>query len=103
VLANYLGCAQGPTFGKLAGSAMPTPFHFGRSDRAHYATMEDRFSLAVVAAIATPFVFGTWKMRPMSNALVAMTPEEKASVKTYLTETNDCQLLSARVARLGKL
>jgi hypothetical protein len=32
-----------------------------------------------------------------------MTPEEKTSVKTYLKETNDYQVLSDRVARLGKL
>ena len=57
-------------------------------------------SLAIVGAIAAPFVFGTWKLRPMSKVWVPLTAEEKASVAAYLKETKDCQLLRDRVDAL---
>jgi hypothetical protein len=56
-------------------------------------------SLAIVGAIAAAFIFGTSKMRPTSENWVPITAEENASIAAYLKETNNCQVLSDRVAR----
>jgi hypothetical protein len=57
-------------------------------------------SLGIVGAIAAPFILGTSKMRPTWETWVPMTAEENASIAEYLKETNNCQVLSDRVARL---
>ena len=57
-------------------------------------------SLGIVGAIAAPFILGTSKMRPTWKNWAPITAEEKTSVAEYLKETNNCQVLSDRVARL---
>jgi hypothetical protein len=47
-------------------------------------------SLAVIGAIAAPFVFHTYKERPMNYGLVPLTTVEKASIAAELKETNNC-------------
>jgi hypothetical protein len=48
-------------------------------------------SLAVVGAIAAPFVFHTNKARPIAHGWVPLTAEEKAAIAGKLKETNNCQ------------
>jgi hypothetical protein len=49
-------------------------------------------SLAVVGALAAPFVFRTYKIRPPSvQTWVPMSEEVKAGVIAYMKRTNGCQ------------
>ena len=49
-------------------------------------------SLAVVGALAAPFVFRTYKMHPPSvQTWVPISEEVKAGVIAYMKQTNDCQ------------
>jgi hypothetical protein len=54
-------------------------------------------SLAVVGAIAAPFVFHTYKERPITHRLSPLTAEEKAAIAARLKETNDCGTIMDRV------
>ena len=54
-------------------------------------------SLAVVGAIVAPFVLRTYKMRPLSDAWVPYTAEQKSRIAANLARTNNCQTLSDRV------
>jgi len=47
-------------------------------------------SLAVVGAITAPFVFGTYKERPITHD-PPLTAKEKADIAAELKETNNCQ------------
>ena len=48
-------------------------------------------SLAVVAAIATPFASGTYKLRPTSEGIIPFSKEAEANLRAVLAETNNCQ------------
>jgi hypothetical protein len=48
-------------------------------------------SLAVIGAIAAPFVFHTYKARPISNVWLPLTAEEKEEQGAWVKSTNDCQ------------
>jgi hypothetical protein len=49
-------------------------------------------SLAIVGALAAPFAFRTYRVRPPSiQTWVPMTEEVKAGVIAYMKRTNDCQ------------
>jgi hypothetical protein len=48
-------------------------------------------SLAVVGAIAAPFVFDTYSEWPMTYGLVPLTAQEKTTIAAELKETNNCQ------------
>ena len=47
-------------------------------------------SLAVVAAFAAPFTFGTWKARPYSDQWISLTTQERANLAEAVANT-DCQ------------
>jgi|SRR5262245_33091283 len=51
--------------------------------------------VAVVAAIAAPFVFGTWKMPTMSETWVPLTVDQKANLDTYMQNTENCRTFEA--------
>jgi hypothetical protein len=48
-------------------------------------------SIAVVAAIATPFASGTYKANPLSKMFVPLSKDEEAEIRAVLAETNNCQ------------
>jgi len=48
-------------------------------------------SLAVVGAVAAPFVFGTWKARPTKEFLVPLTPDQKEKIAARMEKTNNCE------------
>jgi hypothetical protein len=56
-------------------------------------------SLAIIGALAGPFVFRTYRLEPTYEILVALTAEEKESIAAELRKTNDCQVLRERWAR----
>jgi hypothetical protein len=60
-------------------------------------------SLAIVAAIAAPFVTGTWKRQPKSSTWVPLTVEQRADDAAYLERTNNCQTLVDRTRELQRL
>ena len=51
--------------------------------------------VAVVGAITAPFVFGTWKMQPMSETWVPLTADQKANLGTYMQSTENCRIFEA--------
>ena len=51
--------------------------------------------VAVVGAITAPFVFGTWKMRPISETWVPLTADQKAKLGTYTQSTENCRIFEA--------
>ena len=53
-------------------------------------------SLAVVGAVAAPFVFGTWKARPLHDVVVPLTSEVKERFVAYLERTNNCKDASSK-------
>jgi hypothetical protein len=57
-------------------------------------------SLAVVGAIAAPFVTGAWKMTPMQSGQVPLTGWEKEHRASYLKETNNCETLKDQIDQL---
>jgi hypothetical protein len=59
-------------------------------------------SLAVVGAIAAPFVTGAWKMARMAWVPVPFSAQEKERRASYLKETNNCQTLTDRIEQLKK-
>jgi hypothetical protein len=50
-------------------------------------------SLAIVGAIAAPFAFKTWKVRPTSEVSVPLTADEKQRISGYLEKTKNCETL----------
>jgi hypothetical protein len=50
-------------------------------------------SLAVVAAVAVPFVFHTYKEGPTGKVWVSLTTENRKLYTARLMETNNCQTL----------
>jgi hypothetical protein len=50
-------------------------------------------SLAVVGAIAAPFVLKTYKENPYGKVWVSLTAEDMYRFKARLNETNNCQTL----------
>jgi hypothetical protein len=57
-------------------------------------------SLAVVGAIAAPFVLQTYDMYPISSVLIPFSESEKEHRAAYLKETNNCQTLKDRIDQL---
>ena len=51
--------------------------------------------VAVVGAIAAPFVFGTWKMPTTSETWVPLTAEQKAKLAIYMQSTENCRTFEA--------
>ena len=51
--------------------------------------------VAVIAAIAAPFVFGTWKMQTTSETWVPVTADQKAKLDTYMQNTENCRAFEA--------
>lgn len=49
--------------------------------------------VAVVAAIAAPFVFGTWK--PTSETWLPLAVDQKAKLERYMQSTENCQTFEA--------
>ena len=47
--------------------------------------------VAVVGAIAAPFVFGTWKMPTTSETWVPLTADQKAKLDIYMQNTENCR------------
>lgn len=47
-------------------------------------------SLAVIGAVAAPFITGTAKMRPVSETCVPITEDEEKRLTDYLKEENYC-------------
>ena len=54
-------------------------------------------SLAVIGAIAAPFAFRTYKMRPVSEMFVPYTAQQKERVAAYFKEVNNCQTITDQV------
>jgi hypothetical protein len=50
-------------------------------------------SLAAVAAVAAPFVFGTWKVKPKSYRLVPLTEQQRQWFGNRAKERNYCRNL----------
>jgi hypothetical protein len=48
-------------------------------------------SLAVIGAIAAPFVFHTYKAQPTGNVWKPLTAEDKVEQGAWVKSTNDCQ------------
>jgi hypothetical protein len=57
-------------------------------------------SLAVVGAIAAPFVFQTYKAHSTFQKWVPITAEDRAAISARLNDTNNCQVLTDRVNSL---
>jgi hypothetical protein len=57
-------------------------------------------SLAIVGAIAAPFVFDTYNADPTSHTWVPIRAEDRAAISARLNETNNCQVLTDRVNSL---
>ena len=51
--------------------------------------------VAVVAAIAAPFVFGTWRMSTTSETWVPLTADQKAKLEIYMQNTENCRTFEA--------
>jgi len=51
--------------------------------------------VAVVGAIAAPFVFGTWKMQSTSETWVPLTADQKAKLEIYMQNTENCRTFEA--------
>lgn len=51
--------------------------------------------VAVVVAIAAPFVFGTWKMQTTSETWVPLIADQKAKLDTYMQNTENCRAFEA--------
>jgi hypothetical protein len=64
---------------------MPLPVHRPRQ-------WKIALSLAIVGGLATPFVFGTYKVRPPSlQTWLPLTEEGKANVIAFMKRTNNCE------------
>jgi hypothetical protein len=51
-------------------------------------------SLAILAAAAAPFVFGTWKQPSTETVWVPLTEDQRAKFSAYEKETSDCRTIS---------
>jgi hypothetical protein len=48
-------------------------------------------SLAIVGAIAGPFVFGSYKANPYTSGFLPLPPAQKEEVAAYLARQNNCE------------
>jgi len=78
---------------------MPTPFHLGRwaGDMRQWKIA---LSLAIAGAAAAPFLFGTWKMRPMSNGWVPLTAQERENISSHIDGTDNRQKTASDIAKI---
>lgn len=53
--------------------------------------------LAIAAAIAAPFVFGTWQPQPNARRWIALTPEHRASLLASLENSKNCRYFETQV------
>jgi hypothetical protein len=56
-------------------------------------------SFAVVGALASPFVAGSYKARPTVDEWTKLAPAQKTSIAAYMEETKNCQTLADRVPK----
>ena len=55
------------------------------------------FGLAIVAAIAAPFAFGTWQPQANAQTWIALTPELRASLLAKLESSKNCRYFETQV------
>src|SRR5262245_18853366 len=67
----------------------------GRLDHLKARRWKIAIPVAVVGAIAAPFVFGTWKMRPTSETWEPLTADQKVKLGTYIQNTDNCRTFEA--------
>jgi hypothetical protein len=65
----------------------------GQLDRVEVRRLKIAIPAAVVAAIAAPFVFGTWKST--SETWLPLPVDQKAKLDTYMQSTENCQTFEA--------
>ena len=53
--------------------------------------------LAVVAAMASPFLFGTWQPRANAQQWIALTPELRAGIVAKLESSKNCRYFETQV------
>jgi hypothetical protein len=53
--------------------------------------------LAVIGAIAAPFVFGTWQPRANAQQWIALTPELRAGILAKLDSSKNCRYFETQV------
>ena len=53
--------------------------------------------LAVAAAMASPFLFGTWQPRANAQRWIALTPELRASIVARLESSKNCRYFETQV------
>ena len=53
--------------------------------------------LAVIGAVAAPFVIGTWQPRPNAQAWIALTPERRATLRAKIESSKNCRYLETQV------
>ena len=53
--------------------------------------------LAIVAAMAAPFVFGTWQPRANAQQWIALTPELRASILAKLDSSKNCRYFETQI------
>src|SRR5258705_3286536 len=54
-------------------------------------------SLAIVGAIAAPFVFGTWQPRSNAQTWIALTPERRANLLARMESSKNCRYFETQV------
>jgi hypothetical protein len=53
--------------------------------------------LAIIGAVAAPFVIGTWQPRLNAQAWIALTPERRATLRAKIESSKNCRYLETQV------
>jgi hypothetical protein len=53
--------------------------------------------LALLAALAAPFTFGTWQTAPNAQSWLALTPEYRAKILVKLDSSKNCRYFETQV------
>src|SRR5438477_8053632 len=53
--------------------------------------------LALLAAVAAPFAFGTWQMAPNAERWIALTAEHRARILVKLDSSKNCRYFETQV------
>src|SRR5215211_117961 len=53
--------------------------------------------LAIIGAVAAPFVIGTWQPRPNAQVWIALTPEGRATLRAKIESSKNCRYLETQV------
>jgi hypothetical protein len=56
-------------------------------------------SLAIIGALASPFMAGSYKVHPTVDEWVQLEPAQKTKITAYMEETKNCQTLADRVPK----